>query len=204
MGWRSTLSVAVAVGAVGFTAGRVFSQDAKPGDKAPSPEEMQKMMAEMAKPVKQHEQIAATAGEWDSDVSMWMAPGAEPMKSKGSMSSKIICNGLWMVGEHRGEMMGNQFNGHEIFGYDKEKKQYFGVFVCSMNTAPEVVWGTSEDEGKTITLTGGETTCGGMTYTPKWVIKNTDADHFTFEHWSKMAGTPDFVREMEIKSTRRK
>src|SRR5262245_8399739 len=204
MGWRSTVTVAVAVAAVSFTAGRVFSQDAKQGDKPMSPEDMQKMMDEMAKPVKQNEQIAATAGAWESDVSMWMQPGAEPTKSKGSMTAKSVCNGLWLLGEHHGEMMGKPFDGLEIFGYDKERKQYFGVWVCSMGTTPEVVWGTSDDDGKTITLTGSETTCCGMTYTPKWVIKNVDADHSTFEHWSKMAGTADFVREMEIKSTRRK
>jgi hypothetical protein len=43
-----------------------------------------------------------------------------------------------------------------------------------------------------------------MTYIPKWVIKNDDADHSTFEHWSKSAMTNnEFFKEMEIHSTRR-
>jgi hypothetical protein len=202
MGWRSTLMVALAVGAVGFTAGRVFSQDAKPA--GPSPEDMQKMMAELAKPVKQHEQIATTAGNWDNETTMWMAPGAEPTKTKGTSSAKSILNGLWLVGEHKGEMMGAPFEGFEVFGYDKETKKYFGLFVCSINTHPEIVWGTSDDDGKTITLVGEETQCMGMTYTPKWVIKNADTDHHTFEHWSKMAGSTEWTKEIEIHSTRRK
>jgi hypothetical protein len=190
------------VAAVAFTAGRVYSQDKPPAP--PSPEDMAKMMAEMAKPVKQHEQIAASAGEWDSECSMWMQPGAEPTKTKGSVSAKTVCNGLWSLSHHNGEMMGKPFDGYELFGYDKEKKQYFGVFVMSMGTAPEVVWGTSDDDGKTITLVGGEQQCMGMTYTPKWVIKNVDADHSTFEHWSKSAMTNnEYFKEMEIHSTRR-
>src|SRR5262245_56720671 len=122
MNWRSATAMAVVVGAMGFAAGSVYSQDKKPAQ--PSESDMQKMMAEMAKPAKQHEQIAASAGEWESDVQMWMQPGAEPTKSKGSVSAKSICNGLWMVGRHGGEMMGKPFEGYELFGYDKDKKKY--------------------------------------------------------------------------------
>jgi len=201
MQFRSAVMLSVVVGALAFVGGRAWSQDAKPA--APSPEDMQKAMAEMGKPAKQHEQIAASAGEWDSECQMWMQPGAEPTKTKGTVSAKSVCNGLWMLGHHGGEMMGKPFDGYELFGYDKEKKQYFGVFVMSLGTTPEVVWGTSDDDGKTITLIGGETTCGGMTYIPKWVIKNDDADHSTFEHWSKSAMTNnEFFKEMEIHSTR--
>ena|SRR5215471_6355828 len=202
MNWKSAATLAVTVGAMGFAAGSVYSQDKKPA--GPSDDEMQKMMAEMAKPAKQHEQIAASAGEWESDVQMWMAPGAEATKSKGTISAKSVCNGLWTLGHHTGDMMGKPFDGYEMFGYVKDKKQYFGVFVMSMGTTPEVVWGTSDDDGKTITLVGGECTCMGMTYTPKWIIKNVDADHSTFEHWSKSAMTNnEFVKEMEIHSTRK-
>lgn len=204
MGWRSTMTVALAVGAMAFAAGRVYSQDGKDAPKGPSPEDMQKMMDDMAKPAKQHEQIAASAGDWESDVSMWMTPGAEPTKSKGTISAKSVCNGLWALSHHGGEMMGKPFDGYEIFGYDKEKKQYFGVFVMSLGTTAETVWGTSEDDGKTITLVGGEQTCMGMTYTPKWIIKNVDADHSTFEHWSKSAmSNNEYFKEMEIHSTRK-
>ena len=34
------------------------------------------------KPTKQHEAMAEDVGVWDADVSMWMSPDAEPMKSK--------------------------------------------------------------------------------------------------------------------------
>ena len=55
MNWRSAVTVAVVVGAMGFAAGRVWSQDDKP--KMPSPEDIEKMMVEMAKPAKRAEEV---------------------------------------------------------------------------------------------------------------------------------------------------
>jgi hypothetical protein len=205
MNWKSAATAALVVGAVGFAAGRGWSEDDKAKPQAPGADDMMKMMEEMAKPVKQHEQIAASAGAWESDISMWEMPGAEPTKSKGSITAKSICNGLFVMSEHKSTMFGKPFEGFEFFGYDKQQQKYFGVFVCSMNSAPEIVWGTSEDDGKTVTLIGSEQTCMGMTFTPKWVLKNVDADHVTFEHWSKSAmSNNEYMKEIEIHSTRKK
>src|SRR5262245_24223253 len=101
MGWRSMLIGALVVGAVGFTAGRVFSQDAK----QPTQEEMAKMFAEMAAPAEEHKKLAALAGTWDCDMTH-LNPGGEAMKMKGVTTMKSAMGGLYVASEHKSEMMG--------------------------------------------------------------------------------------------------
>ena len=206
MSWRSTVTVAVVVGAVAFTAGRVFSQDAKGPDapKAPSPEEMQKMMAEMSAPAPEHAGIVAMAGTWDADVSMWMEPGAEAMKSKGVSKVTAINGGHYVMDQYESEFMGTKFTGLGVHGFSKEKKKYVAFWCDSMNTTPMTLWGTADASGKVLTFDGEPMTCPMGGFTPRFVQKNEDADHYTFEMWSKYEGMGDYVKEMEIRYTRRK
>jgi hypothetical protein len=185
-----------------FGLGRAWSDD-KAG-KMPSPEEMEKMMAEMAAPVEQHKTLAATAGNWDGEVTMWMDP-ANPTKSKGTSTRKVIGNGLYVVEEFKGEFMGKPFEGFGVHGYSKDKKQYVGFWCDNVSTTPEFMWGTPDASGKVVTYEGAEMTCAMGPYTPRWVVKYEDADHSTFEHWSKSAMSGgEFVKEVEVKSTRKK
>ncbi len=203
MTWRSTAVVALSVGVVAFLAGRGFSQDAKNPPKPPSPEEMQKAMAEMAAPAEQNKAIAAEAGTWDAETSMWMDPSAPPMKSKGVSTVKAVCNGLYTTDEYEGDFMGQKFTGLGIHGYNKMTKKYFGVWCDSLSTTPEVMTGTADATGKVITFDGAEMDCPMGKFTPRWIVKHEDADHTTFEHWSKYAAMGDeYHKEIEIKYTR--
>lgn len=202
MNWRSTLTAVLVVGAVGFTAGRVFSDEAE-GKKMPGKDEMKALMAEMARPVEQHTKLAADAGTWDADVTMWM-PGEAPVLSKGVSTTKSILGGLWLHDEFKGEFDGNAFEGGTVLGFSKDKQKFFGLWVSSMGTNPEVVWGTADASGKVVTFDGEPMQCPMGMYTPRWVCRHVDADHKTFEHWSKMEGTADYVKGLEIKYTRRK
>lgn len=209
---RSALSlIAVAVYAAGcastpsdaLTAHRHQGGDEPKGGAAPampSPE----AMAEMAAPVDQHRQLQAGAGVWDADVTMWMDPSAPPMVSKGVSTRRSINNGLYLTDEFASEMMGMKFTGFGVHGYSKDKKQWFGLWCDSMSTQPEVMWGTADASGKVITFDGSEMTCPMGKFMPRWIVRNIDADHSSFEHWSKLEGAPDYVKEIEVKYTRRK
>jgi Protein of unknown function (DUF1579) len=198
MGWRKTLMGALVVGAVGFTAGRVFSQDAK----TPTKEEMEKAWAEMSAPTEEHKKLAANAGTWDCEMTMF-EPGQEPKKEKGVTTSKSVLNGLYMASEHKSTMGGKPFEGFGFDGYSKEKKKYFTFWADQMGTTPMLLWGT--EEGKTITYDGDVYDCGVMgMMTPRIKITHDDADHFTFEFWAKMGNAPDYAKMMEGKYTRRK
>jgi uncharacterized protein DUF1579 len=203
MGWRSTLTGMVVVGAIGFGAGTVFSQDKGGQGPIPSKEDMQKMMDEMAKPTDEHKKLAALAGTWD--VEMTMFEGAEPKKEKGVVTSTSILNGLYLASEHKSTMDGKPFEGRSIEGYSKEKKKYFAFWIDQMGTTPMLLWGGPDATGKKFTYDGEVYDCGPMgQMTPRMVMVREDADHLTFEFWAKMGSAPDFAKMMEGKYTRRK
>jgi hypothetical protein len=203
MNWRSVVSLMVAASAVSFTAGRVFSQDTGPA--GPSPEEKQKLCEEMAKPVDQHKKLAQAAGDWESETTTWMqGPEGAPTKSKASYSAKSVLNGLWLMSQHKGEMNGKPFEGIAFTGYSKERQKHVVVWFDSMSSTPMVLWGTADPSGKVITFEGEPMTMMGQTFTPRWIERYDDADRATFEMWSKYEGAGDYIKEMEMKSTRRK
>ena len=204
MGLRSTVTVAVVVGALGFGAGKVFSQDKGEAPKMPSPEEMQKMMDEFAAPVEQHKKLAASAGTWDCEMTMF-EPGKEPKKEKGVTTSTSIMNGLYVSSEHKSTMDGKPFEGRAVDGYSKEKKKYFTFWFDTMGSTPMFLWGDADASGKTITYEGDVYDCGPMgQMTPRIKMTHDDADHMTFEFWAKMGGATDYMKMMEGKYTRRK
>jgi hypothetical protein len=201
MSWRSTVTSLVVVGGLGFAAGTVFSEDTD--GKKPNKEEMEKAMEEAARPAPQHSQLRARAGTWDADVSMWMEPGGEAQKSRGTITSRPILNGLWLAEDFRGEFEGKTFEGHSMLGYSKERQKHFGLWVSSMNSTPEIVWGTADASGKTITFDGEPVPCPMGTYVPRWIVRQETPDRLVFEHWAKFEGTDDYVKGLEIRSTRR-
>lgn len=202
MSWRSTLTVAVVVGAAAFAAGRGWSEDEKGG--MPSKEEMEKMMADMAAPAEEHKKLAANAGIWDGEMTM-KEPGAEPKTEKGVVTMKTALGGLYVVSEHKMTMDGKPFEGIGVDGYSKEKKKYFTFWADQMGSTPMLLWGTPDATGKVITYDGDAYDCGPMgQMTPRTKVTFVDADHYTFEFWAKMGDSSEYVNFMEGKFTRRK
>jgi hypothetical protein len=202
MGWRKTLMGALVVGAVGFTAGRVFSQDG--AKKEMTEEEKMKAFMEMATPAEEHKKLAAHAGTWDCEMTMF-EKGKEPQKSKGVATYSSVLNGLFVASEYKGEMGGMPFEGRGFDGYSKEKKKYFSLWADQMGSTPMILWGTADATGKTITYDGDVYDCGPMgQMTPRIKITQDDADHTTFEFWAKMNNDPEYGKMMEGKYTRRK
>jgi hypothetical protein len=209
MSVRSTVTVALVVGALAFAAGKVYSQDKPAVDGGmpamPSDEEMKKMMAEMAAPAPEHKEIAAFAGTWDSDITHF-EPGKEPKKYKGVTMSTSVLNGLYVSSTHKSEMDGQPFEGFAFDGYSKEKKKYFTFWADTMGSTPMLMWGTKDEATKTITYDVSEPyDCGAMgMMTPRMKMTHDDADHMTFEFWAKFGEMPEFMKMMEGKYTRRK
>lgn len=105
----------------------------------------------MPQPTKEHEWLKKFAGEWETATEINMEPGKPPMKATGNETVKMV-GGFWVVGENKGEMMGQPFTGIMTVGYDPEKKKYVGTWVDS-NTS--MLWqyvGTVDAGGKVLTL----------------------------------------------------
>ncbi|MGQ0553607.1 MAG: DUF1579 family protein [Planctomycetota bacterium] len=87
-------------------------------------------------PNENHQKLAVMLGEWDSVMRMWMAPGAEPMESRGSAKVTWLVDGRWMRYESEtAGIFGMPDTKHfGTFGYDNFKKKYVWSQVDSFGT----------------------------------------------------------------------
>jgi hypothetical protein len=101
---------------------------------AASPSSAQEMPP-LPKPGPEHQLFQKDAGTWDATIEMFMAPGTDPMVSKGVETDRVGCGGLCLITDFEGEMMpGMTFEGHGTTVWDPAKKKYVGTWTDSMST----------------------------------------------------------------------
>ncbi|HEY7862589.1 MAG TPA: DUF1579 domain-containing protein [Thermoanaerobaculia bacterium] len=161
------------------------------------------MWTKMAAPSEAHKELAKLAGTWNTVVTMWMEPGAEPQVSNGVSENKMVLDGRWLEQRYNGTFMGQPFQGVGFTGYDNFKKQYLGTWMDTASTSAMNTTGKREADGK-LTFTGTmDDPMTGKSLPMKEVMTLVDADHHNFEMW--MTG-PDgkMMKTMEIQYTRKK
>lgn len=158
-----------------------------------SPEDMQKMMTEWAKwstPGPEHQLLAKLAGDWNVVSKWWMAPDSEPMSSASEQKLEPIFGGRFIKIETRSNMMGQDVHGIGYIGYDKFKAMYTMFWIDNMGTAMFTAYGTADDAGKTITLTGkmDDPMTGEKDKEAKYIYTFSDDGTFHFEIWDMVPG----------------
>ena len=152
----------------------------------------------------QHKLLAKGAGIWNGDVTMWMAPGAPPMKSKSTMVTTMTFNGLYQQSKHKGEMMGAPFEGQSTTGYDNTKKEFFSTWIDNMGSGILVTTGNWDDTNKTITLSGTmKNPANGLDCTFREVFKMVDDNNQILEMYGPDPQTGKEFKTMEIKYARK-
>src|SRR6185436_20447428 len=112
----------------------VAAQD-KPADKKPpmDPAMMEAMM-KAAMPGPAHKVLDSMVGTWDTNVTSWMMPGADPISGTGWSENKWVLGGRFVEQRFKGDFMGMPFEGIGYTGYDNVKKHYFGSWMDNMGT----------------------------------------------------------------------
>ncbi|HOF42172.1 MAG TPA: DUF1579 domain-containing protein [Candidatus Hydrogenedentes bacterium] len=115
--------------------------------------DLEAMMAEMPKPTAEHEWLKQLVGEWETEATITMGPGAEPITHTGTETVEAI-GGFWVMGRNEGicTLDGSPFTGIMTLGYDPAKEKYVGTWVDSMNSHLWTYEGTVDAAGKTLTL----------------------------------------------------
>jgi Protein of unknown function (DUF1579) len=136
---------------------------------------------EMPAPQKEHQWLNQLVGEWDTDGEMQMGPGADPIKSTGTDTARML-GGFWLVSDVKGEVMGMSIEARLTIGYDAEKKKYVGTWIDSMTNYMWNYEGSVDNTGKILTLnTEGPGFEGGDQMTKfKEVIEIKSKDERTF------------------------
>lgn len=184
-----------------FVSTALIAQE-KPKKPEMDPAAMEAMM-KAAMPGAAHKALEPMVGTWDTKVTTWMMPGADPVGGTGTAENKWILGGRYIEQRFKGDFMGMPFEGLGYSGYDNVKKQYVGIWMDNMGTGMM----TSASTGGTAnTMTFKATFADPMTgkdtnFDEK--VTFIDADHHTFEMW---APGPDgkMFKSMEIAYSRKK
>lgn len=182
-----------------FMALPVLAQNEKidgPGTAAPEMD-MQAMMAAMT-PGAPHKQLARMAGDWTFTNKMWMAPGAPPAESTGTMTAEMILGGRYVQSVWKGNLMGQPFEGRGTDGYDNVARQHVSSWVDNMGTGILYMTGSCDAEGKVCTSSGDmidpvTNKPGSMKTVTTW----TDNDNFKFELFGR-DGNGQEMKMMEM------
>ena len=169
------------------------AQDAAPAEPEMSPE-VQAMMAAWEKAMTPGEQHARLAehfeGTWDTRMSLWMEPGAEPMVSTGTSTNTMILGGRQLKMEYSGIFMDMPFMGIGFTGYDNVRGVYTGSWTDNMTTGTMVSTGTYDAATATYTFKSEmpDPMHGGTMVPIRETIRIVDADHHVMEMFETRDG----------------
>jgi hypothetical protein len=188
------------------------SQDAKPAA-GQQPEmqlppgwtaaDMQACMA-AAVPGKMHEHLAKSVGTWRGKNTLWMFPGAPPMKSESTATITPMLDGRFVKCEMSGDMPGmGPYNGFALYGFDNVSQKFVSTWIDNCGTG--MAQGTGELSGDGNTLTWNYTYNCPLTKKPtalREVETFADADARKLEIFGIDPKSGKEFKMMEIELTR--
>lgn len=178
--------------------------DAKETMAKPDSATMMKNWQEYMTPGPMHAMMAKWDGMWDSELTMWMEPGAPETKSKSSAENKMIMNGMYQQSTHTGEMMGMPFNGMSTVGFDNHTREFVSTWIDNMGSGIMVMKGPWDEATKTMNLKGKMVDPGTKGETEvRETFKIIDDNTQELEMFVMMPDGKEF-KTMNIKFTRKK
>jgi hypothetical protein len=165
---------------------------------------MMKRWMDYMTPGKAHQMMAAWNGTWNTEITMWQAPGAPPQVSKGTTTNKMVLGGRYQQSVNSATMMGQPFEGISTLAYDNDRKKYLSTWIDNMGTGIMNGEGNWDEASKSLTVSGKMWDCTRkMDCNFREVLKDVDADHQTMEMYAPGPDGKEF-KTMEIKYTRKK
>lgn len=140
-----TLVAAVAIPFGAFALGRAVAED-QASDMA--------AWEALAKPGPKHAELAKSIGTWTIDSKMWMAPGAEPVASKGKATFSSVLDGRFLRQDFEGDMEGAPFRGIGHIGFNNATNKYEMTWIDNWGTGFLFMTGVEKEGGKVVELTG--------------------------------------------------
>ena len=151
-----------------------------------------------------HKMLAKSDGEWNEDMSLWMAPGAPVQKNTATCINKMILGGRYQSSAHTGSFNGMPFEGISTVAFDNAKKTFTTTWIDNMGTGIMVMEGKWDDKTKTLNTKGKETDpMTGKDMMVRETLQIIDDDTQKMEMFMTPAGGKEY-KSMEIMLTRKK
>jgi|WetSurMetagenome_2_1015567.scaffolds.fasta_scaffold23465_3 hypothetical protein len=116
-------------------------------------DEMKKWMDYMT-PGKEHQEFAKMEGDWTYTGKMWMDPNAEPQAFNGNAKFEMLLGGRYSQLTVTGKMMGMDFKGIGIDGFDNSQKKWISIWIDNFGTGILYMEGTYDENSKKIIYKG--------------------------------------------------
>ena len=177
--------------------------DARPAaPKMPDSATMMQNWATYMTPGDMHKMMAKWDGKWNSEITMWAAPGAPATKSMGIAVNKMIMGGLYQESVHTSKMMGMPFSGKSTLGYDNLRKVFVSTWIDNMGSGIMYLEGVMDETGKTILFTGKTLDPSlGIMVNIRETMRIADENTQVMEMFTTAHGGTE-MKTMEIKFTR--
>ena len=158
-----------------------------------------KAYMEYAKIGDEHKELAKWDGKWTGDYTMWETEGGKPFKTTLQSTNKMILEGHYQQSSYKGNMMGMNFEGIGITGYDNALKKYISTWTDNMGTGIMKLEGTRDEASKSTTYTGtSKNPANGMDCEVKQVLTDIDDNTQKLEMYGPDPKTGNQFKNMEI------
>jgi len=136
-------------------------------------------------PTAQHQLLKQFDGEWEFK-SKCVMPGQEVQEGQGIESARQAFGGFWLECEDRGMMMGKEFNGQGLIGFDPQKKKFIGVWIDNYTPFLGRFEGEADSSGKVFTFRMiHEDPGAGKGGPERMVFEIKDPDHRSAKFYGK-------------------
>jgi hypothetical protein len=160
-------------------------------------------MAKMSAPGENQKLLGEMAGQWECVTKFRMTADAPWTESKGSSFGQMWYDGRYLHETFKGEMMGQEFKGLGITGYNNVTKKFEASWIDSMSTGMIYMTGSYDAKAKTFTMSGQcADPMDGKVKTMREVIKINSADNHVAEFFGPGADGKEF-KSMEISYVRK-
>lgn len=163
-----------------------------------------KAYMEYMTPGDMHKILSTFEGEWTTEGKMWMDPKGQPMSSSGTATYKMILDGRYQESVFKGQVMGQQFEGKGLMGYDNSKKQFESTWIDNMGTGTMRTEGKYDAATKTFAMSGKFLDpMTGKDCVMRETLKLVDDDTHVMTMYNSVAGAPEY-KTMELTFKRKK
>ena len=188
-------------------AGPALAQEKKAGGPPQMSAEEKATMeafAKMAAVGENHKLLGYMLGDWITANKMWMQPGAPPMESLGTCSSKPAMGGRYILSEHKGMVMGQPFEGVATTGYDNTTGKFVATWMDNMSTGIMLTTGSYDPASKSFTYLSEmpDPMQPKVVVKVREVFKLVDKDKHMLEWYETRDGKE--AKTMEVTYTRKK
>lgn len=146
--WITLGTLAFALAMAGF-ATRARGQDAHGHDDAPAATQPTND-PKFARPAAAHERLARRAGKYKTAIRFKSKAPTGDLVSEGQAELRMTLDGRFLIDENSGVLMGRNFTGLRMTGYNNATRRYEATWADTNATGLVQLVGESKDDGKTV------------------------------------------------------